>query len=85
MFLRNSNRLITDVPAKLELDCYEQAIEVFSISKQLMDLDGYDNYDLKRAMLIREDIFKRWDNVITDEEYIEKRDKKEAKPKAKKK
>jgi len=72
MFLVNKEGRITDLPARMEEEGFNQAREVLSISSELMQgvpsgvlMNDYDTQKLKAQILAK------FPNVITDEQYLE--------------
>lgn len=74
MFFKNTNGLLMDTPYNMEQIAYDYAIEVYSISDNLMNLEGYNVYELPEAQKLRARILKRYPDVITDSEYLAKRE-----------
>ena len=71
MYLINRDGRVVDVPARMEAQGFRQAKEVLSISSALMNgvTTGVLMTDLDTQRL-KQDILKRFPNVITDEEYL---------------
>ena len=61
-----------DLPARMEKEGYAQAREVLSISRELMNGEAtgilMDEMDTLR---LKQEILRRFPNVITDDEYLE--------------
>lgn len=72
MFIVNQEGRIVDLPARLEESGYRQAREVLSISSELMNgiTTGILMTDAD-TLRLRNEILRRFPNVVTDEEYLE--------------
>ena len=72
MFLVNREGRITDLPARMEEEGFNQAVEILSISSNLMEGipsgASMSDVDVQR---LRARVLARYPNVITDEEYLE--------------
>lgn len=83
MFLKNKAGRIVGVPYEMEVRGYKQAVEIYSISKELMDqgavITGRPGFEVREGRLegkeiqnLRDTIMARFPGVITDEEYLAK-------------
>ena len=72
MFIVNETGRIVDLPHRLEESGFRQAREVLSISQELMDgvPTGVTMSDLD-AQRLRDNILRRYPNVVTDDVYME--------------
>jgi len=72
MFMINHEGRTVDLPARMEKEGYAQAREVLSISRELMNGEAtgilMDEMDTLR---LKQEILRRFPNVITDDEYLE--------------
>lgn len=72
MFIVNDKGRIVDLPHRLEESGFRQAREVLSISQELMNGEptGITMSDWE-AQRLRDNILKRYPNVVTDDVYME--------------
>jgi hypothetical protein len=72
MFLVNREGRITDLPARMEEEGFNQALEILSISSSLMEgiPSGVSMSDVD-VQRLRARVLAEYPNVITDEEYLE--------------
>ena len=72
MFMINHEGRTVDLPARMEKEGLAQAREVLSISRELMNGEAtgilMDEMDTLR---LKQEILRRFPNVITDDEYLE--------------
>ena len=72
MFMINHEGRTVDLPARMEKEGYAQAREVLSISRELMNGEAtgilMDEMDTLR---LRQEILRRFPNVVSDDEYLE--------------
>lgn len=72
MFLVNKEGRITDLPARMEEEGFNQAREVLSISSALMEgVSTSVSMSQDDVAKLRAKVFARYPNVITDEAYLE--------------
>ena len=71
MFLVNQEGRVVDLPARLEKEGLAQAREVLSISSELMngETTGILMNDMD-TLRLKQEILRRFPNVVTDEEYL---------------
>lgn len=73
MFIVNQMGRVVDLPARMEEQGLLMAREVLSISSELMNgVSGGVAMNDQEAMRLKMEILRRFPNVITDEEYMEK-------------